>query len=83
MKRFEHGRVQAADEIAHGALALFVRVLAGRRMRRAAKERDREQHATGPLQQALHNVLSDRSGSTASDGITLATVILFAAAPYR
>jgi hypothetical protein len=52
-------------------------------MRRAAKERHREQHATGPLQHALHNVLSDRSRSIASDGITLPTVILFAVAPFR
>jgi len=43
VKRFEHGRVQAPDEIAHHALAVFVGFHACRRMSRPANDGQRQE----------------------------------------
>jgi len=43
VKRFEHGRVQAPDEIAHHALAVFVGFHACRRMSRPANNGQRQE----------------------------------------
>ena len=58
MKRLKDGRVQAPEEIAHCAIAVFVRFRTRRRMGGPADDCQREEYATGPLQYAFHSFLS-------------------------